>query len=348
MNDYVNGKGRRLYVPPYRGRGRTRRNFVPNLNPYGPRNLPIRFVPRGGKRFRRRRPKLKIVYGQQQDLAFGTNVNKTNKKGIMNTFTTPVSESKLIRSYFTFTNDTITLCQPIPANCYAANLAVIPLHPLFYSGRLSTIASTFLNFTITRAVLHYVPLIGSTSTGMVAMTSVQHCNPITSTAGDQFGQVTLIDAEINPVWMCSKHLVRDIDSTSKTLMPINRKDIPNSVYVVGSGLAGTLVASCTLFLEMSVKLSRPSPNSEFIAPGFSTIIGSPNGYRSSVAQTYSTVGIVMTSNVPNIDVGEMLVVPPLPVIATDYLVNLIHNSQGTDYTANNDQGTMTVLFMAFN
>lgn len=295
--------------------------------------------------FGRLRPKYHIVFGQQQDLAFGNNIKG---KGMLNTFTTPVSESKMIRSYFQFTKDTITLCQPIPANCYSGNLAIVPLHPLFYTGRLSTLAATFLNFQIARAVLHYVPLIGSTSTGMLAMTSVQHCNPITATTVDQFGQITLIDAEINPVWMCSKHLVRDIDNTTKTIVPINRKDIPNSIYVVGSGLAGTLSVSGTFFLELSVKLSRPAPNNEYLGPGISTITLSVAGIKSTVAQTYSIIGIVMTSTSTNIDVGEMIICPPLPVAGTDYTVQLNHNSQSTDYTAVADQGAISVLFMALN
>lgn len=329
----------RKFTPRGRGRGRSRSRYS-----RGPPRTRY-FRPRYNRYQRPYRRKLRITFGKDQDLAFGNNMRS---KGMLNTFTTPVSESKLIRSYFTFTNDTITLCQPIPVNCYATNLAIIPLHPLFYNGRLSTIAATFLNFSINRAVLHYVPLIGSTSTGMVAMTSVQHCNSLTSTTGDQFGQVTLIDAEINPVWMCSKHNVIDIDSTTKTVIPINRKDIPNNIYVVGSGLAGALNVSCTLFLELSVKLSRPSPNSEFLAPGFSTLTISANGIRSSVSQTYGITGVVMTSTIANIDVGEMVIAPPLPVLATDYLVNLTHNSMATDYTAASDQGVITVLFMATN
>jgi len=343
----------RVARTPLRRNPPVQRYFLENFNRFGPNVLPrnrIRFVnpPRRyyiPPRFPQRRPTMRVIFGKEQDLAFG---NQTRQKGMLNTFTTPVSESKMIRSYFTFNDGTITLCQPIPANCYALNLAIVPLHPLFFSGRLSTMSSTFLNFSITKAVLHYVPLIGSTSTGMVAMTSVQHCNSITSTAGDQFGQVTLIDAEINPVWMCSKHVVKDVDTSTKTIIPISRKDVPNSIYVVGSGLAGNLVTSCTLFLEMSIKLSRPSPNNEFIAPGFATIVISAAGVRSSVAQTYGTVGIVMTSNVPNIDVGEMVLCPALPVIATDYTVQLNHNSHNTDYTAASDQGTITMLFMAVN
>jgi len=320
------------FAPFGRGRGKPTR-FKRNRN----RN---RF-----SRTSRYRPKYSIVFGQQQDLAFG---NNTRNRGMLNTFTTPVSESKMIRSYFQFNKDTITLCQPIPANCYSANIAIIPLHPLFYIGRLSTMSSTFLNFSVVRSVIHYVPLIGSTSTGMIAMTSVQHCNPITSTVGDQFGQITLLDAEINPVWMCSKHIVKDLDNTIKTIIPINRKDIPNLVYVVGSGLVGTLVASATLFLELSIKLSRPAPNNEYIAPGFSTFTISAAGIKSTVAQTYSVIGIVMTSTVTNIDVGEMIIAPPLPVAGTDYTVQLNHNSQTTDYTAVTDQGVLTIQFMALN
>jgi len=299
---------------------------------------------RNRRRFTRpRMPRLRIMYGQQQDLAFGNNI-PNSQRGVLNTFTTPVSESKMIKSYFKVTRDSITLCQPIPTYCYSNNLAVIPLHPQFYQGRLATMAATFLNFQIQKAVIHYVPLIGSTSTGMIAMASVQHCNPITATTNLQFGQITLLDAEINPVWMCSKHLVTDIDTTSKTMVPITRKDIPNQIYIVGSGLAGTLIASATLFLEMTIKLTRPSPNSEFDVTGTASYTISALGIQTTVATTLTRYGIVMTSTIANIDVGELVQIPAINVANTNYLVVFQHNSQVADYKNIDDQGTISINF----
>jgi hypothetical protein len=163
-----------------RGRGRTRRGFV----------LP----------FNRIRPRYRVMFGQQQDLAFGSRP----RKGMGNTFTTPVSESKTINSYFRFNNDTITFCQPIPTSFYILTSAIVPIHPMFYTGRTANLALNFANFQITRACLHYVPLLGSTTPGMIAIGSTRNGTPLTYDTTSQFASLTQISAEIHPVWMCSK------------------------------------------------------------------------------------------------------------------------------------------------
>jgi len=329
-NPFRRGFGRgkpRYYQPPFRrppkfyGR---RRGFRPN----------------------RRRNTYKIRFGQQQDLAFNQN---PSFKGMGNTFTTPVSESKIVQSYFSFKDDVITFCQPIPTYLYILSSATVPLHPMIYYGRTANMALNFANYTIKRAVLHYVPLIGSTSTGMVAIGSTRNCVPLSYDTTVQFGALTQINAEINPVWMCSKFGVKDLDSTVKNMAPMNRHDTANVIFVVGSGLAGTLIASCTLFLEMSIQLSRPSP-SPSLTPfsAYTQIIISAAGIRSSVVIASNLHGFVVNSSAQNIDMGEFIQSPPFPVIATDYDIDLTHNGCSVDFASALDQGTIYVAYFTEN
>jgi len=294
---------------------------------------------------RRYRPRLRIMYGQQQDLAFGT--QSTN--GMGSTFTTPVSESKIITSYFEFQNDSISFCQPIPASMYILNEAIIPIHPMFYFGRTSNMSLNFANFQIKQALVHYVPLIGSTSTGMIAIGSTRNCTPVTYDTALAFAALTQINAEINPVWMCSKHIVRDLDSTVKNMAPMNRKDIPNVVFVVGTGLAGTLAASCTCFMQMTIKLSRPNPTPSLTPfASVAQIIISAGGVRSNTVMTSNSHGIVINSTATNIDIGEYTQCPPFPVVATDYPIEFTHNGSTVSFASALDQGTIYICYFLEN
>ncbi len=345
----VTNRGRGRYQPRNnfrnfnRGRGgMPKRNFyIPNPRTgYNQRiYFPRQNVPRRRRQYYRNT--VRIMYGQQQDLAFG---NQQNLKGMGPTFTTPVSESKIINSYFKFANDQITFCQPVNPYCYNLNTVAIPLHPMFYTGRISQVASQFLNFMVTKAVVHSVPLIGSTSTGMIAIGSTRNCAPLTQVTGSQFTAVTSIGAEMNPVWMCTKYIVPDIDNGLKTMGIINRKDIPNNIYVIGSGLAGAMNVSVTLFLEMTIKLSRPAPYAEYGYSGTITVTLSGAGVRSSAIVAGDVVGFVIASTVSTIDVGEYIKCPGFVAATTDYDINVTHNEQVTNYLDPIDQGALTIVY----
>jgi len=334
-----------------------RKTFIPNLQRgrSQPRNLPIFLLPRPrrtnrnvprrnrnrisrNRRFRSSRANV-VMFGQQQDLAFQP---KTSVKGMGNTFTTPVSESKTIQTFFKFSNNSITLCQPVAAICYVTNTAVVTLHPMMVNARCANIARAFSCYQITHAILHYVPLIGSTSTGMVAIGSTQRCVPLTRDTTTQFASLTSINAEINPVWMCSKYQVKDLDNSLKNLEPNNKSDMPNNVYVVGSGLAGNLNVSCTLFLEITFTLAKPTPDVYLtLTPATPTLVISAAGIRTTTPGA-TFFGIVLTSTASNIDVGELVKIPAMSAAATDYDINIDHNGQLTNYNQVDDQGTLVV------
>jgi len=288
-------------------------------------------------------PRIRLVrYGQQQDLAFKPRKFKNKNKGIGNTFTTPVSESKTIETYFKFNNNTITLCQPVAAICYQDNIAIVSLHPMMVNARCANMAGAFTCYQMMGAVLHSVPLIGSTSTGMIAIGSTQRSVPLTSVVGSQFASLTSVNAEINPVWMCTKYSVKDLDNTLKNMEPNNKSDVPNTIYVVGSGLAGALNVSCTLFLEVSYVFSKPTPNVylSLIATTPTIVISNAGIRTSSAGATY--FGIVLTSTATNIDVGELIRVPAMTAAATDYAINVEHNGQITNYLNALDEGTLVL------
>lgn len=343
--------GRTMVRPPFRQFQRSvqRRYFIDNPRyPFRPPFRQIYFPPRpnfsrGRGRNNSRNPKnnIRIRFGQQQDLAFNGQV----KTGMGNTLTTPVSESKTVESYFKFNNDTITLCQPLPSSFYSGYDAVIPIHPMYYYGRTSNIALNFGNFSVTKAIVHYVPLIGSTSTGMIGIGSTRKCEPLTHDTTKQFSALTQITAEIHAVWMCSKFLVKDLDSSLKNMAPISRNDIPNTAFVIGNGLAGTLAASCTLFVEMTIKLSRPLMSPALSSSSTSTVLTiQATGIASSVALATNTHGIVLASTATNIDVGEYIQLQACVVAGTEYPIDLFHNSIQTDVTnVAGDRGSVTIL-----
>jgi hypothetical protein len=324
-----------------------RYRWVPPNSPYfRGRRVPQRFNRRRGFRPRRRalpRPRLRIVYGQQQDLAFKS---RPRRKGVGNVMTAPLKESQTISSYFKFVNDVITFCQPIPTQFYTAPFATIPLHPMLYYGRTANIALNFANYQLNKVVVHYVPLIGTSGLGMVAIGSTRNCTPITGIGVNQFTDLTQINAQINPVWMCNRYAVPDLDTELKMMAPVTRHDIPNVVYVATTGIIGTLIATGTLFIEMSVRLSRPVPSASLYPnPGTLVLLSTPVGYSINIANNGVSHGIVLSSTATNIDIGEYVKIPCMPSAGTFYInVTLFHNDAPMNYLNATDNGTILVAY----
>lgn len=291
-------------------------------------------------------PRLGVrVFGQQQDLAF--NVKRKQKKGIMQTLTAPISESNTIKTFVTFNNDILTLCQPINPIFFADNVAIIPTHPMFYQGRIPGIAKNYSNYQVINAKLNYVPLIGTTSTGQVAMCSTRHSTPISYDTTLQFGNITNVSSQISSVWMCTNYKASDLDTEIKNMVPMNRNDLSNVFYVAGSGLAADLNVTCNLFVELSYKFTKPAPLIELVEwPNLMTYIISVAGIRSDYANNMSRFNIVVTSTALNIDVGELLVTPGFAVAGTDYLANVTHNNCPVNYASASDQGTITCFMFS--
>lgn len=273
--------------------------------------------------------------------------NRTNR--LIQGVTAPISESKILKTYYEFKNDTITFCQPLFSTYYSGSLGVVPMHPLMHYGRLNTLAGQFTEFTLVNAHLHWVPTIGTTSVGMVAIGSVRHCVPLTYDTASQFSNLCNMYASVCPVWMPQTFDLMDVDRETKNLQPSTRTDIPNTFYVVGNGLAGTLSASGTIFISASFRLSRPAPLVENTAGSMGiTFTTSALGVQTTVATVGTFKGVVITSTATNVDVGEFLHVPPLPVVTTDYIVPMSHNDNLIDYDSGPDQGAMVCNGVLFN
>ncbi len=318
--------------------GRSRPNRFSSGRYFRNRRMFSRVIPLRG---RIQRPKLRIIYGKEQDYAFNSNP----KLGMGPVFSAPISETNTIRSYFKFVNNSLTFCQPVPSKCYSSAMAIINLHPMIFYGRIANIATQFSNYSISRAVLHYVPMIGTTSVGQVAIGSTRHCLPITYNTANQFDGLTQVNAEISPVWMCTKYGVKDLDSSKDKLMePVTRESFTNTIYVVGSGLAGNLSASAKLYLEMTMNFSRPVPLSYLTALNDIIIITlAVGGVQCDTAAPSNIYGVVRSSTVTTIDVGEFIKAPAFQAANTNYDVNIEHNGVMTNYTDGNDQGIVYLI-----
>jgi len=283
------------------------------------------------------------MYGQQQDLAFPP---RTQKQAISKIMTAPISESQTVQSYFKFANDIITFCQPITGTFYAGTFATIPLHPMLYYGRTANIALNFSNYQLTKAIIHYVPIVGTTSPGMIAIASTRNCQPITAIGPNQFVELTQINAQINPVWMCNRYQIPDLDTDLKMMAPVNRHDFANVAYVAGNQLAQVLSASCTIFIEMSIKLSRPAPSvSLATSPTILLLTVTLLGYQVNTICIGSVHGIIVASTANNIDIGEYVNLPPFPAANTVYPnLNLTHNDTPFNALNASDTGVMQIAY----
>jgi len=102
-------------------------------------------------------------------------------------------------------------------------------------------------------------------------------------------------------------------------------------------------------MEMSIKFSRPNPNSSLLATSATVIlILSAAGIRSNTVVATNIHGIVIYSSASNIDVGEYVQCPGFAAVATDYDLNLTHNNSSVDYTNPADQGTIYVIYFTEN
>jgi len=199
---------------------------------------------------------------------------------------------------------------------------------------------------MTKAIVHYVPIVGTTSPGMIAIASTRNCQPITAIGPNQFIEVTQINAQIHPVWMCNRYEIPDLDTGLKMMAPVNRHDFANIAYVAGNAIGQSLATSCTLFIEMSIKLSRPSPSvSLACSPTMLALTVNALGYQVSAICVGSVHGIVVSSTATNIDIGEYVNLPPFPAANIAYQdLNLFHNDTPFNALNLSDNGVILISY----
>jgi hypothetical protein len=113
------------------------------------------------------------------------------------------------------------------------------------------------------------------------------------------------------------------------------------MYSVG---AGNLVDVCKVCLHVKFRFHDPVnvPDVTALVDQMSLTI-SADGIRSSVITTGFTIGVVIGSSADNIDYGELMIIPPIPALATDYETLTVHNGLSVDYSLAGDQGVVTVV-----
>jgi len=324
------------------GRGRRQNNRM-TINQY-------RQMIRRGVNYQNRRSKqlgfgrVKVLtYGAETDLAFPRRRNRRKSK-VSIPYVIPSKESNTVKTSFSFKNDVMTLTTPVSSVLFQdSNTFVIPLHPMFYYGRLFNMAVNFANFQVLKATVHVVPMVGTSAVGTLAVGSTRMCNPL----NNQLPYYTLVNlpSEIYPCWMCSKYNVTDLDTSAKNMMMIDRRDIPNTVYISSYNITGTLTQTIQAFLEISFKLLRPMGTIYGLNYGTPVIFTvDANGYQCNSMFQSPYHGIVVSSTIPDVDVGEYVVSTGFIQPDTHYTTQTItHNSQELDYTIGTNIGTMRTV-----
>jgi len=268
----------------------------------------------------------------------------------MQTMSAPTSVGTSFRTYFRLNGRSLLFCQAVPTFCYDQGHAVIPVQPIFLQGRTADICKNFSSWILKKAVLHYVPVVGTDADFSVAMTALPRCQPLTNIEAGIYGVICGCEALIGAGWSVASYAISDVPKVCFPMAPTTRDHVPFNFFVATTPTQ-VLSNVAVLFLEMEVELDDPLHNTEIygcLSSGVITL--SATGTQSATVATFLTSScIIVASTVPSGDLGEFINMIPTPVITTDYPQAVVHNGSifASSSTAQ-DRGTFSGPSIYFN
>jgi len=329
----------------------------PNVSQFPPRSTQSR-------RPRRRQPRrLARALGQARSANVSTstvargnnrrrNSRPTRRVNRQNSSTigVPSALTSGFKTYFSMAAKGVSFCQAIPILMIPSPVAIVPLHPAMFTGRIFNIAQNFGKFKVVRASLHWVPLVGTSTAGSLVIAHLPECTPIDRDTSLAFANLTQLDSQIGPVWCPMTHPIMKADNEYHPMCLSRKQDVPQTFMAALAGTGTAMYNLGNLFLEAEFAFDSPVANVEInsvASPG--TFTTSAAGVRSTVATILGTWLVVNASTVPSIDLGELVFVPGIALVATDYLCQILHNGQTLDpVNVVNDRGTFTGLAVYMN
>jgi hypothetical protein len=227
----------------------------------------------------------------------------------------PVIERTNMRLFSTVRGNNHRFCISVPM-CDDTPVTVVPVHPAFYEGRNYYMCKSYSSFRLLGAKLHYVPIVGTGTGGVVACVNTRHCDPIDST--DPWTRVVSEGAQISSVWQKKTFTATNIPKNPHGTLPTSRYDVPINFYVAVHN--GTTSASCMLFLECIVEFVDSYSNSELAAPKPNIDYTSSSlGWSAPETHTGPVYGVITHSPaVNNVDLGEFFQPPNIAQADTCY------------------------------
>lgn len=252
----------------------------------------------------------------------------------------PLQLSNTVKTFTNLTAKGGSACVPIPVTLLTGQATCIPIHPLFYTGRLSRTALSYSKFSVTSATLYFAPSQGTNETGVVFISGLPNNQEVTQDTTVLQTTLSELGANITPAWMPTKVHVKL--QPKFNLLSTNLQDHYPYNFFVTSTTGHTLSAIGNLYLEISYLFDQIGVLSEQVSlVGTSSLWTlSATGITTTVVTTGTTYLIVAISTCTDIDMGELVIIPPNAAIGTPVKTEATHNGEAMNYDALAYHGTL--------
>jgi hypothetical protein len=205
----------------------------------------------------------------------------------------------------------------------------------------------FVEYKINYACVHVVSAVSSVTNGSYVIGILNKLNTLTSAAPGRFGELCQLNGLMSQMWMRSDY---PIDTSCLDWTPYNITSAsawPGSVVVAMDDYNGTLYEKVYVYVEFDVSFRGPSTGSEFNSfnSGVQVMTVDNGGYKCTQLNGPSFgVGGPRVPAYGNVDVGEVILMPPVAVQNT-YMVDFTptHNGVSFRHLDVGDQGTFIVV-----
>lgn len=278
--------------------------------------------------------------------------NRRINQGSLPTIVAPRTIGNVFKTYTTNTNGNLEFCIRIPSAVLGLGSIAIPIHPMFYPGRLSTMCSNCSKFRVISSSLHYVPIVGTDEGGNIIITQQRNCIEVSQNLPIFLESLTQLGATITPTWSPCEFKSNVIDPTQEyPINPVVPTDIPSNYFAGVVSPEGNHAFNFygNLYLQCTLKLVGESNQTNITPIGYSQIFSSVAlGIQAPLATTGTMKIIVSQSTATNVDVGEFVIIPTIVANATPTKSNVIHNTESLNYDTASDRGDFSGLCLQAN
>lgn len=279
--------------------------------------------------------------------------NRRINQGSLPAIIAPTTVGNVFKTYQTTTREgNVDFCIRIPTALLGLATIAIPIHPMFYPGRISAMCVNASKFKVISSRLHYVPIVGTDEGGNVIITQQRNCIEVSQNNVTFLESLTQLGANISPTWSPCEFRSSVIDPSEEyPINPITQMDIPSNYFAGIVSPEGNHAFNFygNLYLQCTLKLIGTSNQGNITPTGVSQVYSSVAlGIQVPIPTTGTTKMIISSSTATNVDVGEFVVIPTITGAGVPSDLNVIHNSESLNYGTANDRGDFSGLAMIVN
>jgi len=236
---------------------------------------------------------------------------------------------------------------PVPNSCFIDTTYVITIHPFFLNQILLNHSLNFTQYSIHQVTFTTQPLVPYTDTTALAVGYTTHCTPITYLDTDHWSKITNLNGKRGMAHTPFSYTIPVSDNTFHPLIPVVPSDIPFTLFVTSQTANTDLTAKILPYLTLTLTLKTQYTGDEInntLSVNTNTFTTAAGGIQSNGVMAQS-VGFVISSTAPNIDIGELVMMPGYAVANQNYTFPVSHNGSFIDPAdIANDRGVIRLNY----